>query len=56
MNNQRKPNYTAFIPIGITFLGTGVVFMTAVNPGVGIGLLGVGIAFLIIGIRKRKQE
>ncbi len=36
MKNQ-KPNYKAFIPIGITFMGAGITFMVAVNPGVGAG-------------------
>lgn len=55
MKKESEPNYRAFIPIGIIFMGAGVVFMTTVNPGVGLGLTGVGIAFLVIGIRKQKK-
>jgi len=55
LTEKQKPNYKAFIPVGISFIGAGTVFMTAVNPGVGVGLMGVGIVFLIIGIKKRKQ-
>ena len=55
MNDPKKPNYKAFIPIGITFVGTGVVFMAAVNPVVGLALIGVGIAFVAIGIKNKDK-
>jgi hypothetical protein len=55
MNDSKKPNYKAFIPIGITFMGTGVVFLTAVNPAIGLGLIGVGIAFIAIGIKNKDK-
>jgi hypothetical protein len=42
-------------PIGITFMGTGVVFLTAVNPAIGLGLIGVGIAFIAIGIKNKDK-
>ncbi len=54
-NQNQKPNYKAFIPIGITFMGAGVTFMIAVNPGVGAGLIAVGVAFMVIGVRKSKE-
>ena len=53
---EQKPNYKAFIPAGITFIGSGVVFMAAVNPAVGIGLLGVGIALIAIGAKKAQED
>ena len=53
---NKEPNYKAFIPVGITFMGAGVALMAAVNPGVGAGLIGVGLVFLIIGIKKKKEE
>jgi len=56
MSDKKKPNYNAFIPIGITFMGTGVVFMTAVNPAIGLGIMGVGIAFIAIGIKNKKKS
>jgi hypothetical protein len=56
MNDTQKPNYKAFIPVGITFLGTGVVFIAAVNPAIGLGLIGVGIAFIAVGIKNKKKE
>lgn len=49
---EQKPNYKAFIPVGITFIGSGVAFTAAVNPAIGLGLIGVGIAFIAIGAKK----
>ena len=54
-NQNQKPNYKAFIPIGITFMGAGVTFMVAVNAGIGAGLIAVGVAFMIVGVRKSKE-
>jgi len=48
-------NYKVFIPIGITFIGADVTFMIAVNPMIGAGLIGVGLAFVIIGARRSKE-
>jgi len=48
-------NYKAFIPIGIAFIGAGVTFMATVNPMIGVGLIGVGLAFVIIGARRSKE-
>ncbi len=56
MNESKKPNYKAFIPVGITFLGTGVVFITAVNTVIGLGLIGVGIAFIAVGIKNKNKD
>ncbi|MGD9328869.1 MAG: hypothetical protein PVH48_07885 [Cyclobacteriaceae bacterium] len=55
MNEPKKPNYKAFIPVGITFLGTGVVFMAAVNPAIGLAFIGVGIAFIAIGVKNKDK-
>lgn len=54
-NQDSKPNYKAFIPIGITFMGAGVTFLATINPGVGAGLIAVGIVFLVVGVRKSRQ-
>jgi len=51
-NKDQKTNYKAFIPIGITFIGSGVTFMIAINSMIGIGLIGVGFAFVIIGAKR----
>lgn len=54
-NKDQNINYKAFIPIGITFIGSGVTFMIAVNSMIGVGLIGVGLAFVIIGARRSKE-
>ena len=51
---NQKPNYKAFIPIGIVFMGAGVTFMVAVNAGVGAGLIVIGAAYMVIGARRSK--
>jgi len=53
---KKEPNYKAFIPIGITFMGAGAALLAAVNPGIGVALIGVGVVFLIIGIKKTRKE
>jgi len=53
---EKKPNYKAFIPVGITFLGAGVALMAAVNPGVGAGLIGMGIIFIILGVKNKEKD
>jgi hypothetical protein len=52
---KRKINYKAFMPVGLTFVGAGVVFMTAVNVVIGISLIGIGIIYVVIGVRKQNQ-
>ncbi len=54
MKEQNKKQ--KFIAIGVCFIGAGVVFMASVNPGVGAGLMGVGVAWIIIGLKKRKNR
>ena len=53
---KQEPNFEAFLPVGIIFIGTGIALMAAVNPGVGIGIMVVGILFLVAGIKKRKEK
>ena len=58
---NREVNPTAFIGIGVCFMGAGVALSAALTRngagGVGIGLIGVGVVFLIIGLaRKREVE
>ena len=55
-NKDQNINYKAFIPVGITFIGAGVTFMIAVNPAIGAGLIGVGVAFVIVGARKSRED
>ena len=51
-SNDQKVNYKAFVPVGITFIGSGVTFMIAVNPMIGAGLIVVGLAFVIRGAKR----
>jgi len=56
-----KPNPKALIAAGICFMGSGVALSAALHlrggSGAGIGLIGIGVVFLVIGItRKRKLE
>jgi len=55
-NKDQKINYKAFIPTGITFIGAGIAFMAAVNPGIGAGLIAVGVIFVVIGAIKTRSE
>ena len=44
-----KKNLKPFFPVGICFMGAGVVFLVSVNRGLGIALIGLGIVYMIIG-------
>ena len=55
-NKDQNINYKALIPIGITFTGAGVTFMIAVNTMIGVGLIGMGVAFVIIGTRNSQHN
>ena len=48
-------NYKALFFSGLTFAGAGVVFMASVNPGVGGGLIVIGITFMIIGGKNKDK-
>ena len=56
-NNQVNP--IAFIAIGICFMGAGVALTAALSTrgasGVGIGLIGVGVMFLLIGVAQKRR-
>jgi len=54
-NNEKEKsiNYKVFIPIGITFLGVGIVFMLTFNIVLGISFLGIGGAWIAIGAANR---
>lgn len=56
---KQKVNPTAFIAIGICYMGAGVALGAALQsnsgPVIGISLVGIGIMFLVIGIVNRKN-
>jgi len=37
-------------------MGAGAALTAAVNPGVGVALMALGVIFFIIGIKKKKEE
>lgn len=53
---NKKTNNKVFLPIGVSFMGVGAIFMTSINPGVGLALIGVGIMFIIIGVSKKDGD
>ena len=52
---MKQTNYKALFFSGITFVGAGVVFMTSVNAVIGGSLIGIGIAFMIIGGKNKEK-
>ena len=56
---NHKMNPSAFIAIGICFMGAGVALGAALHSrgasGVGIGLIGIGVMFLLIGVAQRRK-
>lgn len=54
--HKKQHNFKAFIPIGITFIGSGVVFITSVNPVIGTSLITIGIVWVILGVKNRKEN
>lgn len=51
---MKKRNPEAIFYMGITFVGVGVVFMTAVNTAIGAAFIALGIMNMILGSRKKK--
>lgn len=41
--------------MGITFVGAGVVFLSAVNKILGIAFIAIGISNMIIGIKHKGE-
>ena len=52
---KQETNYKAIFYTGITFVGTGVVFMTSINTGLGAAFIGIGITFMIIGGKNKDK-
>jgi len=47
-NSNRKPNYRAFIGLGVTFIAVGIASSVE-------GLIAVGFIFMILGIVKKRR-
>ena len=51
----KEPNYQVFFMLGIMWLPVGVVLLFAVNSPIGFAFMGLGIAYLAIGITNRDK-
>jgi len=51
----KEPNYQVFFLLGVIWLPVGVVFMIAVNPGLGIAFIGMAVAYMAIGIANKDK-
>ena len=58
-DTNRDFNPTAFIGVGVCFMGSGVALTAALRESgggaVGISLIGLGLIFMILGINKRRE-
>lgn len=52
---KKQINYQAIFFLGLTFIGAGVVFMAAVNPGLGAAFIGLGALYMIIGGKNKDK-
>ena len=55
MKKKKEINYKAIFFLGITFIGAGVVFMSAVNAGLGGAFIGLGVLYMVIGGSKKEK-
>jgi uncharacterized membrane protein len=46
----QEPDYQTFYLMGIIWIPVGVVFMTTINPVIGIAFMAIGISYLAIGL------
>jgi hypothetical protein len=55
MTEEKKElNYKAIFLVGITFVGAGVA-ISAATGAAGIGITGMGVVFILIGVRNRDK-
>lgn len=52
---KKQINYRAIFFLGITFTGAGVVFISAVNSGLGGAFIGLGVLYMIIGGKNKDK-
>ena len=51
----KEPNYQVFFIIGMSWLPIGVVFMITINTTIGIAFMGMGTAYIAIGLANRDK-
>lgn len=51
----KEPDYQAFCSIGFIWISVGVVFMSAVNPALGIAFMALGIVYLAFGLANKDK-
>ena len=56
MKNIRGKNPKALMAMGIAFIAVGIALFSAVNPGAGIGLLALGIIFLVMAMKHKNDQ
>lgn len=53
---KKQINYQAIFYMGICLVGTGVVFLTTLNPAIGAALILIGGMNILIGALKIRRE
>lgn len=51
--SKKQINYQALFYMGITFIGTGIVFIASVNLALGIAFISIGIANIVVGLKHK---
>jgi len=51
----REPNYKVFYILGIIWIPIGIFFMVSIKPILGIAFMGMGVAYMIIGLANRDK-
>jgi len=53
--NRGEPNYQVFFILGILWVPIDVVFMITINLAMGIAFMGMGTAYIAIGLANRDK-
>jgi len=53
--HKKSFDYRSLFILGISFIGVGVVFLTAVNKAIGIAFIAISITYMIIGIKNKDK-
>ncbi len=52
---KKEPDYRAFFYMGIIWFPVGIVFMISMNSAIGVAFLGMGAAYLAIGLAHKDK-